>query len=111
MNIEKCRVLHDLDYEEINLAAAGPHPPVFACVMRRAGMPKQLECHGFICSSAEDAIIIAANLYQALVDTMKKNKNAGKVNYLFFIFLLYFPVILNFLSISIYNLYHYELFI
>ena len=77
-------MLHDLDYEEINLAAAGPHPPVFACVMRRAGMPKQLECHGFICSSAEDAIIIAANLYQALVDTMKKNKNAGKVKYIFF---------------------------
>ena len=39
-----------------------PHPPVFACVMRRSGSPKQLECHGFICSSAEDAIIIAANI-------------------------------------------------
>ena len=54
-----------------------PHPPVFACVMRRSGSPKQLECHGFICSSAEDAIIIAANLYQSLLDTMKKNKAAG----------------------------------
>ncbi len=86
-------MLHDLDYEEITLAAAGPHPPVFACVMRRAGMPKQLECHGFICSSAEDAIIIAANLYQALVDTMKKNKNAGKVNYI-----LYFRIYSSFLS-------------
>ena len=42
-------------------------------------MPKQLECHGFICSSAEDAIIIAANLYQALVDTMKRNKMGGSV--------------------------------
>ena len=79
---DKSRVYHDLDYEEISLASAGPHPPVFACVMRRAGNPKQLECHGFICNSAEDAIIIAANLYQALVDTMKKNKH-GKVMIIF----------------------------
>ena len=34
----------------------------------------QLECHGFVCSSSEDAIIIAANLYQALLETMKKQK-------------------------------------
>ena len=45
--------------------------------MRRSGSPKQLECHGFICSSAEDAIIMAANLYQSLLDTMKKHKAAG----------------------------------
>ena len=76
-NEEKKRIFYDLDYEEINLAQTGPHPPVFACVMRRSGMPKQLECHGFICSSSEDAIIIAANLYQALVDTMKRNKTGG----------------------------------
>jgi hypothetical protein len=47
--------------------------------MRRSGSPKQLECHGFICASAEDAIIMAANLYQSLLDTMKKHKNAGQV--------------------------------
>lgn len=75
---EKTRAFYDLDYEEIGLAMEGPHPPVFACVMRRAGMPKQLECHGFICSSSEDAIIIAANLYQSLLDTMRKNKAAGQ---------------------------------
>ena len=74
---ESRRVYYDLDYEEISLAQTGVHPPVFACVMRRSGMPKQLECHGFICSSAEDAIVIAANLYQALVDTMKRHKAAG----------------------------------
>ena len=34
----------------------------------------QLECHGFVCSNSEDAIIIAANLYQALLETMKKQK-------------------------------------
>merc|ERR1719400_2914835 len=74
---ERTRAFYDLDYEELNLAMDSPHPPVFACVMRRSGSPKQLECHGFICSSAEDAIIIAANLYQSLLDTMKKNKAAG----------------------------------
>ena len=63
----KTRTFYDLDYEEIGLAMDGPHPPIFACVMRRAGMPKQLECHGFICQTSEDAIIIAANLYQSLL--------------------------------------------
>ena len=76
-NEESKRVFYDLEYEEINLAQSAPHPPVFACVMRRAGMPKQLECHGFICSTPEDAIVIAANLYQALVDTMRRHKAAG----------------------------------
>ena len=76
-NEERRRVFYDLDKEEISLATRGPHPPVFACVMRRSGQPKQLECHGFICASSEDAIIIAASLYQALVDTMKKHKAAG----------------------------------
>ena len=58
----------------MELAADAPHPPIFACVMRRTGVPKQLECHGFVCASAEDAIIVAANLYQALLETMKKQK-------------------------------------
>ena len=75
---EKTRTFYDLDYEEISLAMDAPHPPIFACVMRRAGMPKQLECHGFICQSSEDAIIIAANLYQSLLDTMRKNKAGGQ---------------------------------
>ena len=75
---EKTRSFYDLDYEEISLAMEGPHPPIFACVMRRAGMPKQLECHGFICQSSEDAIIIAANLYQSLLDTMRKSKPGGQ---------------------------------
>ena len=47
---------------------------MFAAVMRKAGVPKQLECHGFICDSADEAILVAANLYQALLETMKRNK-------------------------------------
>ena len=47
---------------------------MFAAVMRKAGVPKQLECHGFVCDSPEEAILVAANLYQALLETMKRNK-------------------------------------
>lgn len=45
------------------------NPPIFACVMREGSY--SLECHAFICRCAEDAIVIAANLYQSLVDKMK----------------------------------------
>ncbi|KAH8375880.1 hypothetical protein KR200_005725 [Drosophila serrata] len=43
------------------------HAPIFAVVMRSANSPKVLECHGFICKSTEDAIVIAATLYQSLM--------------------------------------------
>jgi hypothetical protein len=73
---DKSRLYHELEGEhEVELAADSPHPPLFACVMRRTGGQKILECHGFVCSSSEDAIIIAANLYQALLETMKKQKS------------------------------------
>eukprot|EP00094_Tigriopus_californicus_P014400 TCALIF_13971-PA protein Name:"Protein of unknown function" AED:0.37 eAED:0.04 QI:0/0.5/0/0.66/1/1/3/0/1071 len=75
---EKNKLFHDLDLNEVELAADSPHPPVFACVMRRTGSPKKLECHGFVCTSSEDAIIVAANLYQALLETMKKQRRRSK---------------------------------
>lgn len=38
---------------------------------------KLLECHAFVCNSQADAIAIAAQLYQALVETIRKfNRNA-----------------------------------
>jgi hypothetical protein len=46
------------------------HSPMFAVVMRKMGVSKQLECHGFVCACSEDAIVIAANLYQALMNNM-----------------------------------------
>ena len=55
----------------------GPHPPMFACVMRKIGESRILECHGFICRSSEDAIVIAANLYQALLGTMNPETNTS----------------------------------
>ena len=77
---DKSRLFHELETEtEVELAADAPHPPIFACVMRKQGsnsMHKQLECHGFVCNTSEDAIIIAANLYQALLETMKKQKSS-----------------------------------
>ena len=72
---DKSRLFHDLESEtEVELAADNPHPPIFACVMRRQGSHKQLECHGFVCNSSEDAIIIAANLYQVKTSILFKKK-------------------------------------
>ncbi|CAL8115794.1 unnamed protein product [Orchesella dallaii] len=48
------------------------NPPIFACVMREASF--SLDCHAFACKCAEDAIVIAANLYQSLVDKMRSGK-------------------------------------
>ena len=53
------------------------HPPMFACITRTAD--KNLECHGFVCKSTEEAVSIAAQLYQALVDTVKAQGNDKKV--------------------------------
>lgn len=49
------------------------HSPLFVAVMRKLGVSRQLECHGFVCDTNESAIVIAANLYKALVITMAKN--------------------------------------
>lgn len=43
--------------------------------MRSGGIPKQLECHGFVCQTPEDAIVIAATLYQSLMSHMGSNQN------------------------------------
>ncbi|XP_021948056.1 uncharacterized protein LOC110845841 [Folsomia candida] len=49
------------------------NPPLFACVMREASF--SLDCHAFACKCAEDAIVVAANLYQSLVDKMRSGHN------------------------------------
>lgn len=48
--------------------------------MRSLCISRQLECHAFVCQSAEDAIVIAATLYQSLMSHMgsSKNKSARK---------------------------------
>ena len=79
----KTELFYPLSSDESILASCPSHPAMFAAVMRKAGVPKQLECHGFICDSPEEAIMLAANLYQALLETMKRNKrsnSAAQVN-------------------------------
>lgn len=43
--------------------------------MRSSNVPKQLDCHGFVCQSPEDAIVIAATLYQSLMAHMGDIRN------------------------------------
>ncbi|KRT84724.1 hypothetical protein AMK59_2395 [Oryctes borbonicus] len=83
-NLEKQQLFRSVDPNEKklpNLFSSEVHSPLFAVVMRKIGAHKQLECHGFICQTSEDAIVIAATLYKALMAHMKakekkpKNKN------------------------------------
>ncbi|XP_068623537.1 uncharacterized protein [Battus philenor] len=48
------------------------YSPLFAVVMRKIGVAKQLECHGFVCQTSEDAIVIAATLYKSLMSHMSR---------------------------------------
>lgn len=59
---------HMDDGDRVRLDAAGDHAPVFAVVTRKTG--KRLECHGFACETENDALLMAANLYGALVAAM-----------------------------------------
>lgn len=59
---------------------------MFACITRKTnknGEDKELECHGFVCKSTEEAVSVAAQLYQSLIDTIKAqgptNKRVSKV--------------------------------
>ena len=81
----KTELFYPLTEDEADLASGPSHPALFAAVMRKAGVAKQLECHGFVCDSPEEAILVAANLYQALLETMKRNKRAGSASQVSFI--------------------------
>ncbi|KAF2360310.1 PH domain-like [Trinorchestia longiramus] len=72
---EKFNTYYPLDVADPSIMD-GPHPPMFACVMRKTGESRILECHGFICRSSEDAIVVAANLYQALLGTMNSDSSS-----------------------------------
>nr|XP_036229556.1 uncharacterized protein LOC106622506 isoform X2 [Bactrocera oleae]XP_036229557.1 uncharacterized protein LOC106622506 isoform X2 [Bactrocera oleae]XP_036229558.1 uncharacterized protein LOC106622506 isoform X2 [Bactrocera oleae] len=66
-NIDKTSLFRPLDGNEKNHVPNNGHAPIFAVVMRTPGLPKVLKCHAFICKSTEDAIVIAATLYQSLM--------------------------------------------
>lgn len=55
--------------------SSGAHAPVFAVVMRSLSTPRALECHAFVCDTSEDAIVIAATLYQCLMTHMGNSQN------------------------------------
>ncbi|CAH0549375.1 unnamed protein product [Brassicogethes aeneus] len=80
-NIDKQALFKSLNDGEKKYINAESHSPLFAVVMRKIGVHKQLECHGFVCQTSEDAIVIAATLYKSLVTHMKakekkpRNKN------------------------------------
>lgn len=53
--------------------SSGLHAPIFAVVMRSINehrQTKQLECHAFVCQTPENAIVMAATLYQSLLAHM-----------------------------------------
>ena len=74
-NQDKQNLFHPLTPADDGPWVSSPafHPPLFTCVMRNTQSPKNLECHAFVCDNPEDAIVIAANLYQALLKNMKNN--------------------------------------
>ncbi|KAF5285764.1 hypothetical protein FQR65_LT13043 [Abscondita terminalis] len=80
-NIDKKTLFRNLDASEKDYIKAEKHSPLVAIVMRNMSVEKQLECHGFVCQTSEDAIVIAATLYKSLMTHMKhkdrkpKNKN------------------------------------
>lgn len=69
-NVDKSTLFRPLSAADKRRLSSGLHAPIFAVVMRSAGVPKQLECHGFVCQTPEDAIVIAATLYQSLMAHM-----------------------------------------
>ncbi|XP_050310960.1 uncharacterized protein LOC126746651 isoform X2 [Anthonomus grandis grandis] len=80
-NMDKQALFKTIQEAEKQYIVNQQHSPLFTVVMRKFGVQKQLECHGFVCQTSEDAIVIAATLYKSLVNHMKnkerkpKNKN------------------------------------
>ncbi|XP_065172200.1 uncharacterized protein [Atheta coriaria] len=79
-NLDKQQLFKSLSTQEKKYITLGDsHSPLFAVVMRKIGVHKQLECHGFVCQTSEDAIVIAATLYKSLMAHMKaKEKKVPK---------------------------------
>ncbi|CAH0758706.1 unnamed protein product [Diatraea saccharalis] len=72
------RILEIPDKKYILSHNENSHSPLFAVVMRKIGVAKQLECHGFVCQTTEDAIVIAATLYKSLMSHMSRQGHIDK---------------------------------
>ncbi|XP_044260884.1 uncharacterized protein LOC123009273 isoform X2 [Tribolium madens] len=77
-NIDKKALFRELTDNEKKFINSETHSPLFAVVMRKIGLQKQLECHGFVCQTSEDAIVIAATLYKSLMAHMKAKEKRPK---------------------------------
>ncbi|XP_008194830.2 uncharacterized protein LOC662086 isoform X2 [Tribolium castaneum] len=77
-NIDKKALFRELSDGEKKFINGETHSPLFAVVMRKIGLQKQLECHGFVCQTSEDAIVIAATLYKSLMAHMKAKEKRPK---------------------------------
>lgn len=69
------KTLEPADKKHILSNSENTHSPLFAVVMRKIGIAKQLECHGFVCQTSEDAIVIAATLYKSLMSHMSRQSH------------------------------------
>ncbi|KAK9876321.1 hypothetical protein WA026_012620 [Henosepilachna vigintioctopunctata] len=77
-NIDKRTLFRNFERNDEKYINSDTHSPLFAVVMRKIGVHKQLECHGFVCQTSEDAIVIAATLYKALMSQMKAKEKRPK---------------------------------
>lgn len=78
-SIDKQQLFQNLNADQQKyIVRETSHSPIFAVVMRKIGVQKQLECHGFICQTSEDAIVIAATLYKSLMAHMKAKEKVPK---------------------------------
>lgn len=83
-NIDKTSLFFPLSAADKRRLSSGLHSPLFAVVMRSSGVPKRLECHGFVCQTPEDAIVIAATLYQSLMAHMGTGSQVSRLKRLNF---------------------------
>lgn len=76
-NIDKQSLFQPLTTADKRRLSSGLHAPLFAVVMRSTHEPhsKQLECHAFVCQTPENAIVLAATLYQSLLAHMNQSQS------------------------------------
>ncbi|XP_023241363.1 uncharacterized protein LOC111639675 [Centruroides sculpturatus] len=55
------------------------HPSIFACLLRSVATPKLLECHAFVCATAEDAITLCSHLGTAKDDGLPISTSVPRV--------------------------------
>lgn len=75
-NIDKKSLFQPLSSADKRRLSSGLHAPIFAVVMRSttSNDQRQLECHAFVCQTPENAIVLAATLYQSLLAHMNNSQ-------------------------------------